>query len=90
MLSLYSFGKLFFDKLLGHKLEHASTSFFFWSRVVWLAKESVASCWQSLVDEWIPENMGSWCYGVGHRHPVTMHKMSFKTMSLDKGVVRIV
>ena len=88
MLSLYSFGKLLFDKLLGQKLEHASSSYYFWSKIVWLAKESVASCWQSLVDGWMPENMGSWCNGVGHRHPVIIHKMSFKTMSLDRGVVR--
>ena len=43
------------------------------------AKESVTLSRQSSAG-WIPESTGRWSVGVGRRHPVTMHKASFKTL----------
>ena len=45
------------------------------------AKESVTPSQQSSAG-WMPESMGRWFVGVGCRHPVTMHKASFKTLSM--------
>ena len=33
---------------------------------------------------WMPESTGRWSVGVGRRHPVTMHKASFKTLSMRR------
>ena len=33
---------------------------------------------------WMPESTGRWSVGVGRRHPVTMRKASFKTLSMRR------
>ena len=53
------------------------------SRVPRLAKESAApKRWSSA--GWMPKRIGSWSVGVWRRHPVTMRKASFKTLSMRR------
>ena len=33
---------------------------------------------------WVPESIGRWSVGMGRRHPVTMRKASFKTLSMRR------
>ena len=47
------------------------------------AKESVASSRRSSTG-WMPESMGKWSVGMKRRHPVTMCKASFKTLSMRR------
>ena len=46
-------------------------------------KESVAPIRRSSAG-WMPESTGKWSVGVGRRHPVTMLKASFKTLSMRR------
>ena len=49
------------------------------------AKESVAPSQQiSASAGWIPESMARWSVGMGRKYPVTMHKASFKTLSMKQ------
>ena len=47
------------------------------------AKMSVALSRRSSAG-WMPESTGRWSVGVGRRHPVTMRKASFKTLSMRR------
>ena len=33
---------------------------------------------------WMPERLNRWLFGVGCRHPMTMHKASFGTLSMRR------
>ena len=46
-------------------------------------KKSVAPIRRSSAG-WMLESMGRWSVGVGCRHPVTMRKASFKTLSMRR------
>ena len=47
------------------------------------AKESIASIRRSSTG-WMAESIGRWSVGVGRRHPVTMRKALFKTVSMRR------
>ena len=47
------------------------------------AKESVTPSRRSSAS-WMSESTGRWSVGVGRRHPVTMRKASFKTLSMRR------
>ena len=51
------------------------------SKLPQLTKESDASSWISSAS-WMPESISKWFFGVRHRNAVTMHKMSFKKLSM--------
>ena len=78
-------GRLDFNLSLGTSGNPASSSRKIWSgpRVPRLAKESVAPERRSSAG-WMPERVGWWCVDVGRRHPVTMRKASFKTLSIRR------
>ena len=46
-------------------------------------KKSVAPSQQSSAG-WMLESMGKWSVGVGRKHPVTMRKVLFKTLSIRR------
>ena len=53
------------------------------SRVLSLAKKSIASCCQSS-DGWMSEKTGKWSVGEERRHSVTTHKALFKTEYINQ------
>ena len=53
------------------------------SRVISLAKKSIASCCQSS-DGWMSVKTGKWSVGEGRRHSVTTHKALFKTLYINQ------
>ena len=53
------------------------------SRELRLARESVAP-WRRSSAGWMPERTGRYTDGVGRRHPVTMRKASFITLSISR------
>ena len=53
------------------------------SRVLFLAKKSIASCCQSS-DGWVSVKIGKWSVGEGRRHSVTTQKALFKILYINQ------